>query len=85
MTTVSQERGVVVGGKTGTALAINSKGGYLPDQIWTMFVGFFPVKDPEYVITVVVDDADVPPKKNYGGLVAAPIFEEIAGKIVNLK
>lgn len=85
MTPASQARGVVVGGKTGTALAINSKGGYLPDQVCTMFVGFFPVKDPEYVITVVVDDANVPPEKNYGGLIAAPIFEEIGGKILNLQ
>jgi cell division protein FtsI (penicillin-binding protein 3) len=84
-TAAPETRGVVVGGKTGTSLAIDSKGGYLPDQVWTMFVGFFPVKDPEYVITVVVDDADVPPDKNIGGLVAAPIFEEIAGKIANLK
>ena len=76
---------VIVGGKTGTALAINSDGGYLPDQVWTMFVGFFPVKDPEFVITVVVDDADLTPDKNYGGLVAAPIFSEIAGKILKSK
>ena len=76
---------VIVGGKTGTALAINSEGGYLPDQIWTMFVGFFPVKDPEYVITVVVDDADLTPDKNSGGLVAAPIFSEIAEKILKSK
>jgi cell division protein FtsI/penicillin-binding protein 2 len=85
MTPASQARSMVVGGKTGTALAINSEGGYLPDQFLTTFVGFFPVKDPEYVITVVVDDADVPSEKNYGGLVAAPIFSEIAGKILKLK
>ena len=85
MTPASQARSMVVGGKTGTALAINSEGGYLPDQIWTMFVGFFPVKDPEYVITVVVDDADLTPDKNYGGLVAAPIFSEIAEKILKSK
>ena len=81
----SQDEEVIVGGKTGTALAINSDGGYLPDQVWTMFVGFFPVKDPEYVITVVVDDADLTPDKNYGGLVAAPIFSEIAEKILKSK
>lgn len=81
----SQARPVVVGGKTGTAFGISSKGEYLPDQCLTTFVGFFPVKDPEYVITVVVDDADVAPEKNYGALVAAPIFEEIGGKILNLR
>ena len=81
----SQARPVVVGGKTGTAFGISSKGEYLPDQFLTTFVGFFPMKDPEYVITVVVDDADVAPEKNYGALIAAPIFEEIGGKILNLR
>ena len=81
----TQEEEVIVGGRTGTARAISSGGEYLPDQVWTMFVGFFPVKDPEFVITVVVDDADVAPEKNYGALVAAPIFEEIGGKILNLR
>ena len=82
---LSQEEEVIVGGKTGTARAISSGGEYLPDQFLTTFVGFFPVKDPEYVITVVVDDADLTPDKNSGGLVAAPIFSEIAGKILKLK
>jgi cell division protein FtsI/penicillin-binding protein 2 len=50
-----------------------------------MFVGFFPVEDPKYVITVVVDEASLPPEKNYGGLVAAPIFSEVATKILALK
>ena len=36
------------------------------------------------VIVVVVDQADLPPEKNYGGLVAAPIFSEIAGKILKI-
>jgi cell division protein FtsI/penicillin-binding protein 2 len=77
--------GVTVGGKTGTAQAISPKGEYLQNQYWTMFVGFFPVDDPKYVITVVVDKADLLPEKNYGGLVAAPIFAEVATKILALK
>ena len=77
--------GVSVGGKTGTAQAISPKGGYLEDQYWTMFAGFFPVNDPKYVVVVVVDQADLPPEKNYGGLVAAPIFSKIAGEISKLK
>jgi len=50
-----------------------------------MSAGFFPMDNPKYVIVVVVDQADLPPEKNYGGLVAAPIFSEIAGKISKLK
>jgi cell division protein FtsI/penicillin-binding protein 2 len=74
--------GVTVGGKTGTAQAVTADGHYAHDKYWTMFAGFFPVKDPKYVVVVVVDQADLPPEKNYGGLVAAPIFSEIAGKIL---
>jgi hypothetical protein len=36
------------------------------------------------VIVVVVDEADLPTERNYGGLVAAPIFADIAGKILKL-
>jgi len=77
--------GVTVGGKTGTAQAVTADGHYAHDKYWTMFAGFFPVKDPKYVVVVVVDQADLPPEKNYGGLVAAPIFSEIAGKILKLR
>jgi cell division protein FtsI/penicillin-binding protein 2 len=73
--------GVTVAGKTGTAQAISSKGSYLPDQYWTMFAGFLPVDHPKYVVVVVVDEANLSPEKNYGGLVAAPIFSKIAGRI----
>jgi cell division protein FtsI/penicillin-binding protein 2 len=73
--------GVEVAGKTGTAQAITPDGHYYADNFITSFAGLFPVKDPKYVMVVVVDEADLPPEKNYGGLVAAPIFADIAGKI----
>jgi cell division protein FtsI/penicillin-binding protein 2 len=77
--------GVTVAGKTGTVQAISHKGGYLPDQYWTLFAGFFPVDHPRYVVVVVVDEADLPHEKNFGGLVAAPIFSDIASQISALK
>jgi cell division protein FtsI (penicillin-binding protein 3)/stage V sporulation protein D (sporulation-specific penicillin-binding protein) len=80
---LARVEGVTVAGETGTAQAISPKGGYLPDQYWTMFAGFFPVDHPRYV--VVVEKADLPPDKNFGGLVAAPIFSEVATKISALK
>jgi cell division protein FtsI/penicillin-binding protein 2 len=82
---LARVEGVTVAGKTGTAQAISSKGEYLPDQYWTMFAGFFPVDHPKYVVVVVVDEADLPPEKNFGGLVAAPIFSKVALKISQLK
>ncbi|MCE9543074.1 MAG: hypothetical protein K8R38_06105, partial [Verrucomicrobia bacterium] len=78
---LARVEGVTVAGKTGTAQAISHKGGYLPDQYWTMFAGFFPVDHPRYVVVVVVDEADLPPEKNFGGLVAAPIFSDVASQI----
>ena len=77
---LAQVEGVPVGGKAGTAQAVNSHG-YDPGKYVTMFAGFFPVEHPRYVVVVVIDKADLPPNKNYGGLVAAPIFSEIAKKI----
>jgi cell division protein FtsI/penicillin-binding protein 2 len=74
--------GVTVGGKTGTAQAIAPSGGYYADKYITSFVGYFPVDHPKYVVVVIVDDPVLKPEKNYGGLVAAPIFSNIAGKIL---
>ena len=76
--------GVTVGGKTGTAQAIAPAGGYYADRYTTSFAGLFPVKDPKYVVVVVVDDPVLKPEKNYGGLVAAPIFSSIASQISKL-
>jgi hypothetical protein len=36
-------------------------------------------------VVVVVDEADLSPERNFGGLVAAPIFSEVATKISALK
>ena len=54
------------GGKTGSAEGIlNQK-----NTIHGWFTGFFPYENPEYVITVLIEDADS------GSRTAAPIFEK---------
>ena len=73
-----------MGGKTGTSQAITPDGHYATDKYVTSFAGFFPVEKPRYVCVVVVDQADLKPEVNYGGLVAAPIFSDIAKKILAL-
>jgi cell division protein FtsI/penicillin-binding protein 2 len=45
------------------------------------FAGYFPVNDPEVAGIVLVDDARTPGTRNYGGLVAAPIFSRIGGEM----
>lgn len=78
-------------GKTGTAKKyvaryINKKGdtipgGYSSQRYVASFAGFFPVETPKYSCIVVIHDPDKK-KGYYGATVAAPVFKEIAQKIV---
>lgn len=70
--------GFRVAGKTGTAQKPGPHGTYLPGKYVVSFVGFLPAEDPEFVCLVVFNDARTKPGENYGGLVAAPIFANIA-------
>ena len=70
--------GFLVGGKTGTVLKHNPKGGYYEDKKIASFVGMMPVQDPAFVCLVVIDDPRIPTIKHQGGLIAAPIFSKIA-------
>lgn len=73
-------KGFTVGGKTGTAQKIGPDGAYSRRDFVSSFVGFVPASRPELVILVVVDE---PRKYTYGGLVAAPAFQEIAQSTLN--
>lgn len=64
----------VVAGKTGTAQKAG-RGGYLPDKFVASFAGYVPADRPRLVILVVVDE---PRGEQYGGVIAAPVFREIA-------
>ncbi len=76
----AQIPGFSVAGKTGTAQIPNPKsGGYYSDRYIASFIGFAPVEDPEIVMVVVVE---APRKKTHGGSVAAPIFKQIAEKVL---
>ncbi len=72
--------GVRVGGKTGTAQKVDSTRKTYSDKRISSFIGFFPIEKPEFVILVLIDE---PSFSSYGGLVAAPVFREIAIKILN--
>lgn len=67
--------GYTVGGKTGTAQKIDDSGTYARGRYLSSFVGFAPVDQPELAILVIVDEPKV---KSYGGIVAAPVFRQIA-------
>jgi len=66
--------GYSVAGKTGTAQKPGPYG-YLPGKYVATFVGMVPSAAPRLVVLVSVDE---PQGEIYGGLVAAPAFEQIA-------
>lgn len=67
--------GYTVGGKTGTAQKIDESGTYAKGRYITSFLGFVPADHPVLAILVIVDE---PQSQNYGGIVAAPAFRQIA-------
>jgi cell division protein FtsI (penicillin-binding protein 3) len=62
-------------GKTGTAQKIDNSGTYAKGKYLSSFLGFAPADQPELAILVIVDE---PKKQDYGGIVAAPAFRQIA-------
>jgi cell division protein FtsI/penicillin-binding protein 2 len=66
--------GYSVAGKTGTAQKPGPYG-YLPGKYVATFVGMVPASKPRLVVLVSVDE---PQGQIYGGLVAAPAFQQIA-------
>jgi cell division protein FtsI (penicillin-binding protein 3) len=67
--------GYHVAGKTGTAAKPLSDGsGYSTSRYVASFVGFVPATRPRLVILVTVDE----PTTIWGGIVAAPAFQELA-------
>ena len=65
--------GLVVGGKSGTAQKASGK--TYGDGRVASFVGMVPVEAPRYLVIVLLDE---PEKNQYGGVVAAPIFKNVA-------
>jgi len=70
--------GYEIAGKTGTA-QIPTEFGY--DSHWTIasFVGWGPVNDPSFVVLVRLDKPEASP---WGSVVAAPVFQEVARRLV---
>jgi len=76
--TQARIKGFLVGGKTGTAQKVEvGTGKYSATKRVASFVGFLPLQDPELLILVVIDE---PRGQVYGGVVAAPAFNQIAVK-----
>ena len=71
---LAQVAGYSVGGKTGTTTFVDR-----PETI-ASFVGFAPVDDPALIMLVKIDG---PQDSPLGGVVAAPIFSDLAPRILS--
>ncbi len=88
--TVTEEGGTATGaaidgnevaGKTGTAQLIDPKTKrYSKDKYVSSFVGFVPADDPRIAMIVVIHE---PKGAIYGGLVAGPVFKQIANQALS--
>jgi len=68
--------GFAVAGKTGTAQKADPvHGGYSAKKRVASFVGFVPANEPRLVALVLIDEPEV---NVYGGVVAAPVFRNVA-------
>lgn len=79
--TLARLDGYTVAGKTGTAQrSVPGARGYSSGSHLASFVGFVPAADPAVSIIVVINDPKA--KFYYGGLVAAPVFREVARRVL---
>jgi peptidoglycan glycosyltransferase len=69
--------GVSVAGKTGTAQNGDNK----PYTLW--FTGFAPADDPEYAVSVVVEDGGGLGQSGSGNSVAAPVARQVLEAVLN--
>ncbi|NJD22597.1 MAG: PASTA domain-containing protein [Melioribacter sp.] len=69
---------VLVGGKTGTSQQLVNKS-YSNRQHNSSFIGYFPADNPKVICFILIN---APQVGQYGGLVAAPIFHEVAKRMI---
>ncbi len=69
--------GVSVAGKTGTA----ENGEDDPYTLW--FTGFAPADDPQYAITVLVEDGGGLGQEGFGNGIAAPVAKQVLEAVLN--
>ena len=69
----AQIEGYQVAGKTGTAKKLDEHGEYTNRYV-ASFIGFLPARNPRVVVATILDEPDTV----YGGVAAAPLFQDIA-------
>ena len=71
--------GFSAAGKTGTAQKLEANGTYSHSKFVASFIGFVPAEDPLLTIVVTIDE---PHPVYFGGVVAAPVFQKVAGDAI---
>lgn len=71
--------GITCAGKTGTAQKLEPNGTYSHNKFIASFIGFAPAEDPVIAIAVIVDE---PRPYYFGGVVAAPVFKNVANDVL---
>lgn len=70
-----------IAGKTGTAKIQSAEHGYM-NKYRASFAGFFPADAPKYSCVVFIEEPRA--GLSHGGSVAAPVFKEIADKVMSV-
>jgi cell division protein FtsI (penicillin-binding protein 3) len=79
-------KGMPIAGKTGTSQIVNPETRtYFQDRFIAIFVGYFPANDPRYLSLICVYDPHGEKGEHMGGNVSAPIFHNVAARILGLK
>lgn len=74
---------VSIGGKTGTAeKKSEGSSGYGKYTYSSVFTGFYPVENPQYVMTIIFDEPDY--AYHFGSMSAVPTFKKITEQIIAL-
>ncbi len=77
----AQLNGYTAAGKTGTAWKFDAKSKSIDSSKYiSSFIGMAPAENPEIVVAVVMDEPKAGARD--GGMVAAPVFQEIAQSIL---
>ena len=69
---------ICAAGKTGTGQKLEANGSYSHSKFMASFIGFAPVDDPIVVVAITLDE----PHPIYGGVVAAPVFKNVASDTI---
>lgn len=84
---MGEVEGYQVAGKTGTAEKPKGNGGYYDDKVINTFAAVFPANDPQYVLTVTLDEpvetSGSKPRRT-AGWTAVPVAAEVIRRVAPL-